>query len=70
MGSTPCTTLTASDDAMAPPSARVSVTDPWVAGVANAHEGRSPPGAEITMRSRVPARKAWAMGSIGMRTRV
>ena len=69
-GSTPWTMLTASDDGMAPPRDTVSVTDPCVAGVANAHAGRSPPGAEITMRNRVPARKAWAMGSIGIRTRV
>ena len=48
----------------------MSVTEPWVAGVANAHDGRSPPGAEMTMRRRVPVRNAWAMGSIGIRTRV
>ncbi len=54
VGFTPVTTLTASDDAMAPPSDSVSVTEPWVAGVANAHAGRSPPGAEITMRKPGP----------------
>ena len=55
---------------MTPPRDKVSVTDPCVAGVANAHVGRSPPGAEITMRKRVPARNECAMGSIGMRTSV
>jgi hypothetical protein len=48
----------------------VSTTLLWVAGVSKVHEGRSPPGAEMTMRRLVPARKVWAMGSTGIRTSV
>ena len=51
------TSFTTSHDPSAPPSATVSTTEFCVAGVSNAHDGRSPPGAEITMRSLVPGRK-------------
>ena len=53
---------------MTPPKVTVLVTEPFVAVLAKAHDGRSPPGAEITMRSAVPARKVWAIGFTGTRT--
>ena len=41
-----------------------------VVDVSNCQIGRSPPGAETTTRSAVPARNVWAIGSIGIFTRV
>ena len=38
--------------------------------VSNSHDGRSPPGADSTTRSSVPARKVWTIGSIGILTSV
>ena len=64
---TPDTTFTTSDEL---PSCTLSTTEPCVWNVWNDHDGRSPPGAEITMRNRVPTRKVCAMGSMGIRTRV
>ncbi len=68
--STPKTLLTTSDEPTTGPRATVSRTLLSVLGVRKDHDGRSPPGAEITIRSRVPARKTWPMGSIGIRTSV
>ena len=62
MGTTPGTSLTTSVDPLVPPSANVSRTEPCVGGVSKVHDGRSPPGAEMTMRSRVPAGRCGRSG--------
>ena len=67
MAGTPCTTSTTSFVASDPPT----WTDAfWVplSRVSNSQVGRSPPGADRTTRSWVPARKVWTIGSMGILT--
>ena len=65
----PGSTGNISRDASAGEREIVFVVEPS-SSVANFHAGRSPPGAWIVMRSRDPARKAYATGKIGTRTNV